>query len=1049
MKKSRPTQTYLLQRGAFALRAIKRCCFPALLVWSFAVSCTAPAGALDPNRQISQYAHTAWRIQDGFFSGTPQAITQTKDGYLWIGTEAGLVRFDGVRFVPWTAPEGKQLPSTRIHSLLGASDGSLWIGTPGGLANWNHLELVNISGSPAFIETIVQDPGGTVWVTRSKVRDDAGPLCEVTGGALRCHGAGEGISFAYAQPLFRDALGNMWMGSSLGLCRWKPGESKTYIDKALKQAKGLAGVGAILAGDDVSVLVGMKRSGRGLGLQQLWEGNWKDYVLPGMDGTQLEVAAMLKDRDGGLWIGTGNHGIYRVHDGKADHFSGADGLSSDAVQGFYEDREGDIWVATSRGIDRFHETRVVSFSIREGLTSEDVDSVLAARDGTVWIGNSRALDVLRQGKFSAIGQRNGLPGRLITSLLEDHEGRLWVGIDNGLSVHEHGQFRAVNKPDAKPVGVVTAITEDLDHNIWAATTQPALFRIQDLGVREEIAPPRIPRVLSLAADPKDGVWLGLANGDLARYRRGQLDIMPTSRPVKHPIGNLMVESDGSAWGATQDGLLRWKEGKEEILNSHNGLPCDNVFALVKDKRGALWLDTQCGLVVIEASELNRWWEQPDVKLNVRTLDVFDGAQPGLTNFRPEASKSPDGKLWFANENILQVVDPEHLQANGVPPPVHVEQIIADRKKYLARDGLQLRARTRDVEIEYTALSLVVPEKVRFRYKLEGHDTDWQDPLERRQVFFTDLPPGNYRFHVIAANNDGVWNNAGDTTAFSILPAFYQTTWFRLCCVMAASGILWLLYALRLRRLAASIQARFDERLEERARIARDLHDTLLQGIFSASIHFDVANNRLPADSPAKSTVERGLELLKQVSEEGRNALRALRSPQSASDDMEVALSRLRTEFAFPDSVDYRVATLGEPRGLRPQIRDEGYLIAREAVVNAFRHSKASAIEVEVNYTSRNLVIQVRDNGRGIDAQVLKTGREGHWGLASMRERAEKIGAKLELLSRVNAGTEIRFAIPGKLAFEETPPSRFRKWFMTLYPGWGKRRAEESREGRQK
>ena len=251
------------------------------------------------------------------------------------------------------------------------------------------------------------------------------------------------------------------------------------------------------------------------------------------------------------------------------------------------------------------------------------------------------------------------------------------------------------------------------------------------------------------------------------------------------------------------------------------------------------------------------------------------------------------------------------------------------------------------------------------------------------------------------------------------------------------GILWLLYALRLRRLAASIQARFDERLEERARIARDLHDTLLQGIFSASIHFDVANNRLPADSPAKSTVERGLELLKQVSEEGRNALRALRSPQSASDDMEVALSRLRTEFAFPDSVDYRVATLGEPRGLRPQIRDEVYLIAREAVVNAFRHSKASAIEVEVNYASRNLVIQVRDNGRGIDAQVLKTGREGHWGLASMRERAEKIGAKLDLLSRVNAGTEIRFAIPGKLSFEETPPSRFRKWFMTLYPVVGK------------
>jgi ligand-binding sensor domain-containing protein len=819
MQELRPTKTCPLQPGekdlsknerymggastanaiqAVALQAIKRGCFPALLVWFFAVSFTVPAGALDPNRQISQYAHTAWRIQDGFFSGTPQAITQTTDGYLWIGTEGGLVRFDGVRFVPWTAPDGKQLPSTRIHSLLGASDGNLWIGTSRGLAKWNHLELVNISGSPAFVETILQDPGGTVWITRSQVRDDAGPVCEVTGGALRCHGAGDGISFTYAQPLFRDALGNLWMGGSLGLCRWKPGESKTYIDKALMQAKGLAGVGAIAAGDNGSVLVGMKRSGKGLGLQQLSEGGWKDYVLPGMDGTQIEISAMLRDRDGGLWVGTGNQGIYRVHDGRADHFGGADGLSSDAVQGFYEDREGDIWVASSRGIDRFHETPVVSFSIREGLTSEDVDSVFAARDGTVWIGNSRALDVLRQGKFSAIGPKNGLPGRLITSLLEDHGGRLWVGIDNGLSVYEHGQFRAVNKPDATPIGVVTAITEDLDHNIWAATTQPALFRIQDSKVREEIAPPRIPRVLSLAADPKDGIWLGLATGDLARYRQGQLDIMPTSRPAKSVIRNLLVESDGSVWGVTQDGLFRWQEGKEEILNSHNGLPCDTVFALVRDNRGALWFDTQCGLVVIEAPELNRWLQQPDVKLKVRTLDVFDGAQPGLTNFRPEVSKSPDGKIWFANENILQVVDPEHLQGNGVPPPVQVEQIIADRKNYLPRAGLQLPARTRDVEIDYTALSLVVPEKMRFRYKLEGHDSDWQDPLNRRQAFYTDLPPGNYRFHVMASNNDGVWNEAGAEVGLEVLPAFYQTAWFRICCILATAGILALFYVLRLR-----------------------------------------------------------------------------------------------------------------------------------------------------------------------------------------------------------------------------------------------------------
>jgi len=253
--------------------------------------------------------------------------------------------------------------------------------------------------------------------------------------------------------------------------------------------------------------------------------------------------------------------------------------------------------------------------------------------------------------------------------------------------------------------------------------------------------------------------------------------------------------------------------------------------------------------------------------------------------------------------------------------------------------------------------------------------------------------------------------------------------------VAAAGILWLLYALRLRRLTASIQTRFAERLQERERIARDLHDTLLQGIFGASIHFDLANNRLPADSPAKSPIQRGLELLKQVSEEGRNALRALRSPQSGDEGLEQALSRLHKEFALPGDIDFRVVAQGDPRELRPLIRDEIYLIAREAVVNAFRHSRASTIEVEVDYASRNLRILVRDNGCGIDAQVLKTGREGHWGLANMRQRAEKIGAKFEVLSRINGGTEIQLWIPGKLAFA----AGSRGWFGTWFAGYSPHR----------
>jgi signal transduction histidine kinase/ligand-binding sensor domain-containing protein len=1004
----------------------------ALRLWLPVVLLCAAATALDPDRQISQYAHTAWRVQDGAFSGTPHAITQTADGYLWVGTEGGLLRFDGVRFVPWTPPSGKKLPSTRVYSLLGASDGSLWIGTGLGLASWKNSDLVNYSEAPGFIESIVQAPEGTIWMTRSQVRDQNGPLCEVKGSSFRCYGTADGIPFDYAQPLVRDDQGNFWIGSSLRLIRWRPDSVSMFVSSALEKTKGLSGVSAIATATDGSLWVGMERSGTGLGLQQLVQGTWKGYVVPGMDGTALEVSALLKDRDNGLWIGTTNQGIYRVHDGKADHFRSADGLSSNSVNSFYQDREGDLWVVTSRGIDRFHDVRVTSFSIREGLTAELVGSVLAASDGTVWIGN-HDLGFLHQGKADAIGERNGLPGRLVTSMFEDQSGRLWVGVDDALTVYEHGRFRPVNKPDGSPLGVVTAITEDTDHNIWAEVTQPALVRIRDLQVREEIAPPRIPRAPSLAADPKGGIWLGLSNGNLARYRQGQLETFPTNHdPNAGSVRNLLVDSDGSTWGATAEGLVVWKQGTIRTLNSRNGLPCDSVFSLVNDRIGSLWLDAQCGFVQIADSELEKWWKQPDSIVKVHTLDVFDGAQPGLTNFRPEASRSPDGKLWFANDSILQMVDPSHLQRNATPPPVHVEQIVADEKNYLPRADLRLPALTRNIEIDFTALSFVVPERVRFRYRLEGHEADWEDAQTRRQAFYDDLPPGDYRFRVIASNNDGVWNEIGATQEFTILPAFYQTAWFRLLCLISAVGLLWLLYALRLRQLATQMQTRLEERLEERERIARDLHDTLLQGFFSAAMQLDVANDHLPADSPAKPIVQRVIELMNQVGQQGRNAIRSLRSSDRGSRDLEEAFSQIRGEFPAQETVDFRVIVVGLARSLNPVIWDEVYRLGREAVINAFRHARASNIEVEVEYSGRVLRIVVRDNGCGIDDRVLQTGREGHWGLSGMRERAEKMGARLVVLSRPGAGTEIELSIPGNVAFESVSSDRWPKWLTGLF-----------------
>jgi signal transduction histidine kinase/ligand-binding sensor domain-containing protein len=990
------------------------------------------AAGLNPDRQISQYAHTAWRIQDGVFSGAPHAITQTKDGYLWIGTEAGLVRFDGVRFVPNALGNDNTLPSQRIYSLFGASDGSLWIGTNVELVLWKDHALTRFPESHGFVESILQDPAGKLWITRSQVRDGKGPLCENDGTTLSCHGNSEGIPFAYAQPLARDYAGNLWMGSSQGVARWRQDSSHVYIMESLARAEGLSGVSALAVDPRGFLWVGTRHFGHSPALQQLVDDAWKTPTLSGVDPKQLDISALMFDRDGSLWIGTSADGIYRLHDGKADRFRSTDGLSSDSVNGFYQDREGNLWVITSRGIDRFHDTQVVSYSIREGLSAESVGGVLAARDGTIWIANVGALDCLRGGKISSIGPKQGFPGRLVTVLLEDHLGRLWMGIDTALAVYENGRFRIVKRPDGSPLGVVRAIAEDTDHDIWAEVTRSAIFRIRDYAVQEEIHPPKLPQTRALAADPAGGIWMGLTKGNLARYRNGVLETFPTNQQNPYFVHNLLVESDGATWAGTVEGLVGWKNGKTQTLNTRNGLPCDDVFAMAREKnRGVLWLVTQCGFVSVRTAELDKWWADPNIHVATNVLNVFDGAQPALTNFGPLISVAPDGKIWFANDSILQMVNPSLLGKNTLVPPVHVERIFADRKAYLPRDGLHLPDRIRDLEIDYTALSFVVPERVDFRYKLEGHDLDWEQAQDRRQAFYTDLPPGPYTFRVTASNNDGVWNEAGASVVFTIAPAFFQTTWFWIACLVTGAGLLWLAYALRVRQLAVGLQARLEERLEERERIARDLHDTLLQGIFSAAIELEIAEDRMPAESEAKSLVQHALGVMRKVGKEGRNTIRSLRSRHAQGDELEEALSRVQKQFVLKKDVAFHVETEGDPRPLRPLIRDEIYSIGREAVVNAFRHSRGQRVEVEVQYGTRDLRLVVRDDGCGIDEAVLRAGREGHWGLTGMRERAGKVGANLEVMSRVGGGTEVHLSVPGKIAYETGTGS----WLPERWAAW--------------
>jgi signal transduction histidine kinase/ligand-binding sensor domain-containing protein len=1006
------SNTKMLKISLYFPLCLLLCCFTVKTTW-----------AVDPTRHISQYAHTAWRIQDGVFSGAPNAITQTKDGYLWIGTEAGLLRFDGVRFVAWTPPDGKYLPSSNVTSLLGARDGSLWIGMEGGLSHWDNQRLTNYLVKPERINSIVEDRNGIVWFVRTRLSEASeGGLCQVIGSRVQCYGKADGVSASDgAASLVEDSLGSLWIGSDTAVVRWKPGSSSTFMLTELKSKQGINGVKSLATDADGSVWVGIDLAGRGLGLQQIVQGTRKPFVIPELDGSTLEVLALFRDHENALWIGTQNQGIYRVLGRKVDHFHSVDGLSGDSVIRFYEDREGNLWTATTKGIDCFHDIRVATFSTHEGLAAAEVDSVLATQDGTIWIGGAEALEALHQGSVSSIQAGKGLPGDQVTSLLEDHAGRLWVGVDRTMSIYKNGRFTRIDRRDGTPIGLVVGMTEDVDNNIWVETTGPprTLIRIRDFKVQEEFPVPQMPAARKVAADPEGGIWLGLMNGDLARYRHGKTEIFPFKHGDDSRVQQLIVNSDGSVLGATPLGVVGWKEGKQQGLTMRNGLPCDVVYALIEDSHRALWLYTQCGLVEIAGTELQRWWEQPDISVQLRTFDAFDGVQPGRAPFGG-AARSPDGRLWFANGVVLQMIDPDHLTGNALPPPVHVEGLIADRRNYSLGKDLRLPPLTRDLEIDYTALSFVVPQKVRFRYKLEGHDATWQEAGTRRQAFYNDLRPGHYRFRVMACNNDGVWNEAGGTLDFGIAPAWFQTNWFLFLCVLTGLFVVWALYQLRVRQVARAISARFDERLAERTRMARDLHDTFLQTIQGSKL---VADHALkPSADPIRmrGALEQLSVWLGRATQEGRTALNSLRTATTQTNDLAEALRRVTTDDLIPRSMAVTFTVVGDTGEMHPIVRDEIYRIGYEAIRNACMHSGASQLEVELRYAS-DLTLRVSDNGVGIDPAVADKGKGGHFGLQGMRERTARIGGHLTLASSSTSGTEIKLVVPGNITFRKTPP----------------------------
>lgn len=982
-------------------------------VWLLLSVAAGPTWAVDSGRTISQYGHSAWRVQDGLFIGSPNAITQTADGYMWIATENGLVRFDGVHFTPWSSPDGSKLPSSNIRNLLSARDGTLWVATAAGLSRWHNGVLANFVHDPSTFEPLVESRDGTIWTTREEsIGSGVATVCQVTAAGMQCSSNSDAIASGIPLAMAEDTSGNLWLGTQGALIRWRPGSPQVYAPPALASHAGI-GISTIASDPDGELWVGMALRGRGLGLQKFNEGVWKPFIVPGFDSSALLVQTVLVDRHRAVWIGTYDDGIYRIVGKRVEHFGSRDGLSGDNVRRFAEDREGNLWVTTLRGIDCFHDVRMASFSKRDGITVTELDAVAAAHNGAVWIGGAEGLNSLRSDSVSAIHPPTGVPGNQYTALLEDHAGQLWTGIDNSLWTYADGRFHRITRQNGTDTGMIADLAEDVDHDIWAESVGPprSLLRVRGLKVVEEIPTSLVPGAHTIAADPESGIWLGLLDGDMARFRHGNLERFKFEHKLPSHVVQIAAAPDGSVLGATPMGLIGWRAGVQGTLTQKNGLPCDAIFAFIWDRHDALWLYAQCGLIQIPAASMQSWWKDPNTQVSMRVFDAFDGVQPEGAPFR-SAARSSDGRLWFVNLSLLQMIDPEQLAGNLLPPPVYIEAIVADRHSYPAQDGLHLPALSRNLEIDYTALSFMAPQKMHFRYKLEGRDSEWQESGSRRQAFYTDLRPGSYRFRVTASNNDDVWNTAGATLKFNVAPAWYQTYWFWLACLLALAIAATAAYRWRMRQVFKSYTARFDERLAERTRLARELHDTLLQTVQGSKMVADAALHSRKDSDHVRNEFERVSAWLGQAIEEARAALNSLRTSTTETNDLASSLRRATQDCRIHAQMEVVFSVVGNAKDIHPIVRDEIYRIGYEAIRNACTHSMGGRVEVTLEY-AQDLVLRVTDNGVGIDPQVLDAGKSGHFGLQGMRERAARIGGHMTIRSSAASGTEVCLVVPGK------------------------------------
>jgi ligand-binding sensor domain-containing protein/signal transduction histidine kinase len=1002
---------------------------PRFWLWAFLTfaCCAHSATALGPNKSISQYIRDRWGVDQGFPGGPVYAIAQTPDGYLWIGGEQGLVRFDGINFELVESGDPSMPGFGPVLGLAVDAEGYLWVRLEEAkLLRYRDGKFENVFPSFKLAEShltamCVGENGEILFsgLENGTVRYSKGTFAN-----LSPRGEAPTLILSVAET----ADGRVWLGTR------EEGLYYLTSGRAIPIVKGLPDkkINTLLAIDSRELWVGTDN-----GIVR-WDGNALSASgLPAALG-RVQALVMTRDHDSNIWVGTST-GLMRIDSKGLERDSGV------AVTALFEDREGNLWVGTSQGIERLRDSLFTTYSVSAGLPSDSNGPIYAEADGRTWFAPLHG--GLYWVKKRQVGQVRsaGLDEDVVYSIGGSSR-ELWIGRQRGGLTRLRPQgdaFSAETFTHAQGLAddSVFAVYESRDGTVWAGTVNRGLSALRNGSFKTyTTADGLASNSISAILEGHDGtMWFGTPNG-LSAFAKGNWQTFTSENGL--PPGNvncLLEDSDGVLWIGTANGLAFLSSGKIQTpANAPESLR-EAIFGMEEDRKGSLWIATANRIVRADRDKILR--HEMEVA-DVREYGSGDGllSTQGVKRQRSVAGDSQGG-IWISTSRGLSFVDATSMQFLSAAALVHVNGISADGRGVNSAPGVRIPPPHQRITLSYTGLSLSVPERVRFRYRLDGFDQAWTEPTAAREAIYTNLDAGSYLFHVIASNSDGVWNSSEATLRFVIAPMFWQTWWFRLAGLLAIAIAMLAYIRLRVVRLTQQLNLRFEERLSERTRIAQELHDTLLQGFVSASMQLQVADHRLPADSPAKAMVGRVLELMRQVIDESRNVVRGLRSPKQNLQNLEEAFSQVRQEFPVKPGIEFRIIVEGAPRTLRPIIRDEVYFIGHEALSNAFRHSQASDIEVELEYATGHLRVLIRDNGGGIDPHVLRSGRDGHYGLSGMKARSERIGGHLSVLSRAAAGTEVELVVPGEIAFEQKGGDSG-GWFSRIYKR--KRQSEGAR-----